>query len=53
MSWDLPDSPVSMAEQAATAMHELFQAYCAAGFTEQQALYLVACQACGGPREPS
>lgn len=52
MSGDFPESPLSPAAQAAAAVHEAFEAYKAAGFTEQQALYLVACHACGGPKEP-
>lgn len=52
MSEDLPVSPLSAAAQAAALMHEVFEAYKAAGFSEQQALYLVACHACGGPKEP-
>lgn len=52
MSDNLPDSPLSAAAQAAALVHEVFEAYKAAGFTEQQALYLVACHICGGPKEP-
>jgi hypothetical protein len=48
---NLPASPLSELAQAATQLHELFSAYRAAGFTDQQALYLTACAACGGPKE--
>ena len=34
------DQPLSMAE-VAIALHEAFQSFTKAGFTEQQALYLV------------
>ena len=48
---DDTNNPFGEMAQAATAMHEMFLSYLAAGFTEGQALYLVACLACGGPRE--
>jgi hypothetical protein len=47
----LPESPLSELAQAAAATHELFTSYVLAGFTDSQALYLVACVTCGGPRE--
>jgi hypothetical protein len=34
--------PLSALAMAATATHEMFRSYIAAGFTEQQALYLTA-----------
>lgn len=45
-------NPFSELATAATAMHEMFLSYVAAGFTEAQALWLVVCIAVGGPREP-
>lgn len=38
---DLPNDPVSALAEGAAQMHELFSSYVNAGFTEQQALYLV------------
>jgi hypothetical protein len=37
----MPDQPFSMSESA-VAIHELFVSLTAAGFTERQALYLIA-----------
>lgn len=51
MADDMPENPFSQLAQAAMQMHELFTSYLQAGFSERQALYLVACVACGGPRE--
>lgn len=48
---ELPVSPLSEMAQAAAAMHELFTSYLRAGFTEPQALYLLACAVCGGPKQ--
>lgn len=36
-----PSDPITELAQAAMQLHELFTAYVEAGFTEQQALYLV------------
>lgn len=36
-----PDDPITQLAAAAVGMHELFISFVAAGFTEQQALYLV------------
>lgn len=36
-----PEDPITQLAQAAASLHELFTAYVAAGFTENQALYLV------------
>lgn len=36
-----PEDPITSLAEAAVSLHELFQAYVDAGFTEQQALYLV------------
>jgi hypothetical protein len=35
------DDPLTELGQAAVQLHELFCSYVAAGFTEQQALYLI------------
>lgn len=51
MSDDMPESPFGALAQLAASVHELFTAYQEAGFTEGQALYLVACQTTGGPKE--
>jgi hypothetical protein len=37
-----PQDPITALVQAAASVHEMFLAYLAAGFTEQQALYLIA-----------
>jgi mono/diheme cytochrome c family protein len=47
----MPPSPFSQLAAAAAQLNELYRAYRDAGFTEGQALYLVACASCGGPRE--
>jgi hypothetical protein len=47
----LPASPLSELAQAAAASNELFREYVRAGFTDPQALYLVACVLCGGPKQ--
>lgn len=36
-----PDNPIGALLDAAISMHEMFTSFVAAGFTEQQALYLV------------
>ncbi|BFP50081.1 hypothetical protein KCMC57_64490 (plasmid) [Kitasatospora sp. CMC57] len=51
MSDEMPSFPLTQLAQSASAMHEMFVAQVAAGFTEAQALYLVACMVSGGPRE--
>lgn len=38
---DDPKSPIGALLEAAISMHELYKSFVAAGFTEQQALYLV------------
>lgn len=48
---EMPANPLTALSEAAAQLHELFQAYAQAGFTEKQALYLTACIACGGPKE--
>jgi hypothetical protein len=42
MSDDLQD-PMSVLAEGAAQIHEMFLSYQEAGFTEQQALYLVGC----------
>lgn len=37
-----PESPIKALLEAAISMHEMYVNFVAAGFTEQQALYLVA-----------
>lgn len=37
-----PEDPITQLAIGAAAAHELFTSYVAAGFTEQQALYLTA-----------
>lgn len=41
MADDGPADPFSELQQAAASLHELFVSYVGAGFTEQQAIYLV------------
>ena len=36
-----PKSPIGALLEAAISMHEMYSSFVAAGFTEQQALYLV------------
>ena len=48
---EMPTNPFSALAEAAMSMHELFGAYVDAGFSEGQALYLVACVSCGRPKE--
>lgn len=36
-----PTDPITLLGEAAAQIHEVFLSYVAAGFTEQQALYLV------------
>ena len=36
-----PEDPITQLAEGAASAHELFTAYVAAGFTENQALYLV------------
>jgi hypothetical protein len=38
-----PQEPLTALAEGAAQMHEMFLAYIQAGFTEQQALYLVGC----------
>jgi len=38
---DLPDDPMSALAGAAYQMHELFVAYVAAGFTDEQAMSII------------
>lgn len=48
-----PDDPLTVLMEGAAQTHELFRAYVDAGFTEQQALYLVGQMmraAMGGPQ---
>lgn len=37
----MPSEPLSELAEGAAQLHELFSAYIGAGFTEQQALYLL------------
>lgn len=50
MTDEMPANPLTALSEAAVQLHELFRSYLDAGFTEQQALYLAACVACGGPK---
>lgn len=50
MADDMPENPFSQLAQAAMSLHELFTSYLDAGFSERQALYLVACLMTGGPK---
>jgi hypothetical protein len=45
-----PGNPLSPLIAMAVQLHELFQALVHAGFTETQAMYMVASQVCGGPK---
>ncbi len=38
---NLPPNPITVLAEGAAQLHEIFCSYKAAGFTEQQALYLV------------
>lgn len=42
MSDGSPEDPVSETLEAALSAHELYLTYCQAGFSSEQALYLVA-----------
>lgn len=46
----MPNSPLTALAEGAAQLHEVYSAYVAAGFSEQQALYLTACALCGGPK---
>jgi hypothetical protein len=48
---NLPLPPLGQLGQLAAMLHEAYGSFLNAGFTEAQAMYLVACMACGGPRE--
>lgn len=48
---EMPASPLTELAQGATALHELYRSYREAGFTDSQAMYLIACMVCGGPKE--
>jgi hypothetical protein len=48
---EMPANPFSALTEAAMSMHELFSSYQEAGFSDGQAMYLVACLMCGGPKE--
>lgn len=52
MNEPIPNNPFGEIAQLATTVHEVYVSYVEAGFTEQQALYLVACHVTGGPKEP-
>jgi len=47
---DGPQDPFSALAEGAAQVHELFLSYVLAGFSEPQALYLVACVMTGGPK---
>lgn len=47
-----PEDPITELAAAAAQMHELFSAYVDAGFTEQQALYLLGRLITAGMRTP-
>lgn len=51
-SEDLPADPISELAGAASQIHEVYQAYLSAGFTDTQALYLVGQVATGGKGTP-
>jgi hypothetical protein len=48
---NLPLPPLGQLGQLAAMLHEAYGSFLNAGFTEAQAMYLVACMACGGPKE--
>lgn len=47
-----PDDPIPQLAAAAVQLHELYTAYLGAGFTENQALYLVGQILAAGVRGP-
>lgn len=47
-----PSDPFTGLDMGSVYLHETFASYVAAGFTEPQALYLVAAQLTGGPKAP-
>lgn len=48
-----PEDPITQLAVAAVSLHELFVAYVGAGFTENQALYLVGQIMIGASRGPT
>lgn len=48
-----PEDPITQLAQAAVGLHELFTAYIGAGFTENQALYLVGQSISAATRGPA
>jgi hypothetical protein len=48
-----PEDPITQLAEAAMSLHELFIAYVAAGFTENQALYIVGQLVAGAHRGPA
>ena len=49
---DQPNDPISQLAAAAVGLHEMKLSLTEAGFTEGQAIYLVACAMMGGPLPP-
>lgn len=50
---ETPADPFTAFAMAAAQIHEMFVAYLAVGFTEAQAMYLVAAAVTGGPKAPA
>jgi hypothetical protein len=48
-----PEDPITQLAEGAVATHELFLSYVRAGFTEQQALYLVGQMIVAAARGPA
>lgn len=48
-----PEDPITQLAEGAASAHELFTAYVEAGFTENQALYLVAQMVTAAMRPPA
>lgn len=49
---ETPNDPITVLAAAASQTHELFLSFCAAGFTEYQALYLTAAAITGRRSDP-
>ncbi|WP_433364053.1 hypothetical protein [Streptosporangium sp. CA-115845] len=48
-----PEDPITQLAEAAMSLHEMFTAYVGAGFTDNQALYLVGQLVAGAHRGPT
>lgn len=53
MGDDMPADPVTLLAEGAAQLHEAYEAFRAAGFTEPQAMQMVCALACAGQNSGS